>query len=236
MNTIKGLLKLGGVISAREMMELDEVAKLHLQQSSLLFKLISVGEHTITVKASQGKQPSEEYADTKWLYNRTQELFSKFLPEHKIIVQPVPFQLALVDVVDPDWIADKMLKKEVRIKDIQADTGINKTNLSAWIKGTRPMSQPVKAMFYYYFTGMRKLLKPSDLKTFSDKELEAMLVNLNAEIDIANFQLNHAQLQKGFDAQDPENAKLSQEKLDREADHDTVQSEITFRQQNSIKQ
>lgn len=157
MNTIKGLLKLGGVASAREMMELDEAARLILEHSNISFKIISVGDNTITVKASQGKQADGHYADTKKLHIRTTELFMKYLPELKIVVQPVPFQVAQVDVVQPEWLAEKLLQTGIKIKDIQADTGIDKTNLSAWIKGTRPMSQPVKAMFYYYFQITRKV-------------------------------------------------------------------------------
>lgn len=38
------------------------------------------------------------------------------------------------------------------MKDIMIDTGIDKTNLSAWLSGARVMSQPVKAMFYFYLT------------------------------------------------------------------------------------
>ncbi|MBB2148792.1 XRE family transcriptional regulator [Pedobacter gandavensis] len=155
MNTIKGLLKLGGLMSARDMMELDEAAKLHLKHSNISFKVISIGDNTITVKAEQGKHLSENYADVKRLNTRTQELFSKFLPEHKIIVQPVPFQNAVVDEVDPKWIEQKMFTTGTRLKDIQGDTGVDKTNLSAWVNGTRPMSQPVKAMFYYYFANKK---------------------------------------------------------------------------------
>lgn len=157
MNTIKGLLKLGGIASAREMMELDEAARLLLEHSNISFKIISVGENTITVKSSQGKQSDGVYADTKKLHTRTTDLFIKYLPEHKIVVQPVPFQVAQVDIVQPEWLAEKLLSTGIKIKDIQADTGIDKTNLSAWVKGTRPMSQPVKAMFYYYFQIDRKV-------------------------------------------------------------------------------
>lgn len=35
-------------------------------------------------------------------------------------------------------------------KDIMDETGIDKSNVSAWVNGTRTMSQPVRAMFYYY--------------------------------------------------------------------------------------
>ncbi len=172
MNTIKGLLKLGGVASAREMMELDEAARLLLEHSNISFKIISVGDNTVTVRASQGKQSDGNYADTKKLHTRTTDLFIRYLPELKIVVQPVPFQIAQVDVVLPEWVAEKMAETGIKIKDIQADTGIDKTNLSAWVKGTRPMSQPVKAMFYYYFQ--------TDRKVVADHETAAPQTNISA--------------------------------------------------------
>jgi hypothetical protein len=171
MNTIKGLLKLGGTLSAREMMELDEAAKLHLKNSNITFKIISIGDNTITVKASQGKQSTENYADTKKLHIKTQELFGKYLPEHKAIVQPVPFQLALVDVVNPEWLEERMQQHGVRIRQIQTDTGIDKTNLSAWTKGTRPMSQPVKAMFFYYFEHLSRATSQQNTEELNGDEI-----------------------------------------------------------------
>jgi DNA-binding Xre family transcriptional regulator len=45
-----------------------------------------------------------------------------------------------------------MLKKGVKFNDLVTDTGLDKTNISAWVNGKRDMSQIVKAMFYFYFT------------------------------------------------------------------------------------
>lgn len=65
-----------------------------------------------------------------------------------------------------EWVNDKMFEHNLKQSDICMDTGLNPTNLSAYITGKRPMGQPVKAFFYYFF----KSLSPS--KWDSDKMLE----------------------------------------------------------------
>lgn len=147
---IKNFQKISELIPLEKHNDLDRVANLHLRNSNIEFKVLGVDGMDISVRTTQGKHLSENYADEKTLITRTRELFQRFLPNYTIFTHPVTYKPAIVDVVDPAWIADKMLKFGIRIKDIQVDTGIDKTNLSAWINGLRPMSQPVKAMFYFY--------------------------------------------------------------------------------------
>lgn len=151
MNTIKNIHKLAGIIPAGEITKLEAGAALHLRHSNISFKIVEVNDTELHVRADQGRHLSENYADEKTLINRTRELFGPFFRGRVIYTHPVPYAPAIVDVVDPAWIKERMLNKGIRIKDMLIDTAIDKTNLSAWINGTRPMSQPVKAMFYFYF-------------------------------------------------------------------------------------
>jgi hypothetical protein len=57
-------------------------------------------------------------------------------------------------VVTPGWIDRKMVEKEVRIKQIAFDTGLDRKDISGWVTGERNMSQIVKAMFFYYFKSL----------------------------------------------------------------------------------
>lgn len=61
--------------------------------------------------------------------------------------------------VTPKYVRNKMFELGVKIKNMQEDTGINKTNISAWINEIRPMSKPVKAMFYLYLQYKENQLK-----------------------------------------------------------------------------
>lgn len=151
MNTIKNLHKIADIISPDKLMELDKAANLHLRHSNIEFKIIGVSGNVVTLRTSQGKHISENYATEAVLVTRTKELFERYIPGYVPLIHPVTYKLSAVEIVTPKWIAEKMLKQSLKIKTIQADTGIDKTNLSAWINGVRPMSQPVKAMFYYYF-------------------------------------------------------------------------------------
>jgi hypothetical protein len=56
-----------------------------------------------------------------------------------------------VDTVDAEWINKQMLATGTKLKDIASDTGLTYTHLSALSSGADPLSQPMKALFYYYF-------------------------------------------------------------------------------------
>lgn len=159
MEAIKNIDKLGHLISQDDLQRLDIGALLHRKHSNISFKVVDVDTDNypgdsfkLVVKTEQGKSAAGNYTDKRGLIDLTRELFGKLVGKAVIDVQPIPYSPAPVEVVDTKWIQDKMLNKGVRIKDIVADTGIDKTNLSAWINGVRPMSQPVRAMFYYYLT------------------------------------------------------------------------------------
>lgn len=139
--------------------KLEAGAALHKRHSNIEFKILSITEYDIVLNVSQGKTISRNYADIKTLILRTKELFQPFFPGKTIHVHAIEFQEAPIEIVDSKWITDKMLHTGTRIKDIQSKTGIDKTNLSAWINGLRPMSQPVKAMFYLYFNQLEMQLK-----------------------------------------------------------------------------
>jgi hypothetical protein len=152
MSYIINIEKLQHVINETEMAKLDASAGVHKRQSNIEFSILSVKENVLTVATEQGKTSSGKYANLKTLIKRTHEVFDNFLPSSfKLEVQPAEYLESPAATVTPDWIGKKMLEKEIRIKQIAFDTGIDRTDLSAWINGLRPMSQIVKAMFYYYF-------------------------------------------------------------------------------------
>ncbi len=113
---------------------------------------ISGAYKSVTITISQGYREDGVYLDKAELEEKVEILFKPFLQERILYVRPLPHKVAIVEVVSPEWLKERMLKKGVRIKDIMIDTGLDKTNLSAWLSGARVMSQPVKAMFYFYLT------------------------------------------------------------------------------------
>lgn len=159
MNTIKNLHKIEHLLTDADIIKLEAGATLHKRHSNIHFKIESINViktvlgplDEINIGVTQDKSSSENYADIKILVDRTKELFQPFLPKYKINVHPKPYSLPDVNIVTDKWVNEQMLHHGIKVKNIAADTGIDRTNISAWINGTRDMSQIVKAMFYYYF-------------------------------------------------------------------------------------
>lgn len=151
MSTIKNLHLLDLVVDSDVKDKLDVSAIPLKTNSNVTFKILEVGENSIVIRVKQDKHFSENYLDKKTLVLQTRELFEKFLPGWKIHPQVIPFTPNPVSYIDAEWIKQQMDKHDIRVMDLVQDTGVDKTNISAWANATRPMSQPVKAMFYYYF-------------------------------------------------------------------------------------
>ena len=155
MSAIKNLEQLSELLEAAELDKLDALAFLHQKQSNIEFTIRSFEDDILTVEAEQGKT-SGNYANFKTLIKRAGEVFNKFLPPGvQLHVIPQEYLVSPALVVTPDWITQKMVEKEVRIKQIAFDTGLDRKDVSDWVTGEKGMSQIVKAMFYFYFNGLK---------------------------------------------------------------------------------
>lgn len=150
MNTLKNIHYLS--LNEEDKKNLDKSAGVYAANANITFKVLKADEEELVVEVRQGKNPKDKYLQVSELIKRAKDLFGHFFPDHNIHVRPSPYKRPPVDQVDPDWITDRMNKSGISLKQIEEDTGVDKTNLSAWINGKRPMSQPVKAMFYLYFS------------------------------------------------------------------------------------
>jgi hypothetical protein len=148
---IKNLASIREHLAPEDIEAINEGARMHRRFSNIDFTILSSKDKTLIVHVRQGESDAENYLDQRTLITRTKELFGKFLPGWKIKVQAAPFKENPVKGVDHIWLAKKMLDTHTRTKDIEADTGISKANISAWVNNLKPMSQIVQAMFYFYF-------------------------------------------------------------------------------------
>jgi hypothetical protein len=156
MTTVKNLHYITDLLSGEKLKKLEYGASLYKRHGRIKFKIKSAGEDKLVIRTTQSKSPAENYSDKKTLIQRTRELFGRFLPDKKIIVHATAYQPPPTDEVTPKWISNHMAEEKISIKDLVSLTGIDRTNFSAWINGKRPMSQPVKAMFYYFFKTKKK--------------------------------------------------------------------------------
>ena len=152
MSSIQNINLLENHLSADQIIKLDKAASRHQEQSNTNFKVLSLSEKTIEVATAQGETTSGKYATETTLIKRTEDLFRKHLPAHKVIVSPETFQVSPASVVNTAWIEKMMEQKGIRIKQIAFDTGIERESVSEWVTGKRRMSQIVKALFYYYLS------------------------------------------------------------------------------------
>lgn len=152
MNEIKRIDLLTGIVSDQDMEKLEAAALLMRRHVSVVFKIKSVesDQKRLIIQVVQDRNAAKKYFTSGELIDKVKNVFGPILPDWKIISHPVPYLGSEVDVVTPEWIQSKMESLGIKQVDIVNATGVTKSNVAAWVGGLRPMSQPVKAMFYYF--------------------------------------------------------------------------------------
>lgn len=147
---IKNIHMIKALTASENIIKLEAGALQHRKFSRITFKILALDNNTLEIQTVQAKSPHKNYGDEETLILRTRELFSKFFPDYEIVVTAIPYQENPTEQVTPEYIRTAMTNYHIKVKDIVDETGIDKSNVSAWVNGTREMSQPVRAMFYYY--------------------------------------------------------------------------------------
>jgi hypothetical protein len=154
MSLIKNLRLLSGH-SQEDLTMMEHAAVTHQRFSNITFKIIEVSDKKVIIRATQGKNPAGNYFSQKRLVEIVHETFDRFFPGKTMNVHAVPFQESPVTIVTAEWIRAQMLSTGTKLKKIASDTGIDYSYLSSITSGSEPLSQPMKAMFYYYFTNSK---------------------------------------------------------------------------------
>jgi hypothetical protein len=131
---------------------IEQIAFNYWQSDRLTFKILKVTADAISIGITQAKvnQPGKQY-EQKELIDLVHRLFDKYFRNHKIHVHASPYSESPALAVNPDWIKKKMEEYGVKLKDMAKETGLNNTQLSPLITGSKPLSDAMKAMFYFYF-------------------------------------------------------------------------------------
>lgn len=154
MSTIKNLRVLVEKLNLDEkrINRLEAGANMHKRFSNIEFKIIRFNDAELEVQIRQGKHMSKNYASEDILIQRANQLFKSVVPENiRLTIFAIPFKESEIVYIDANWLENKMRQANIRVKDIAEDTGLDNTNISAWVNNKRPMSQIVKALFYFYF-------------------------------------------------------------------------------------
>jgi len=147
MNEIKNLHLLQ--ISEQDKTKLEAGALLSRRHINLTFKIKEVTGRGVIIGAVQGRTHSGKYLTVKEIVSSTKALFVPVL--NRVNVHPVPYTENPVNAVNSEWISQAMKNTGIKLKDICSDTGLNVSQVSALISGLKPLSQPMKALFFYYF-------------------------------------------------------------------------------------
>lgn len=152
-NIVKNIHKIKEFITQEQYDKLEYSGLLYRRYSRIYFKIISVNasEKDMVVKVWQEKNPTEQYLNKKELIDRGKEMFLPLFEGWAIHFHPTDYQEAPVEFVTSQWIQNQMHKYKVGNKQLVADLGIAKAEISALINGHREMGIRTKGLFYYYF-------------------------------------------------------------------------------------
>lgn len=132
------------------MEKMEHAAREHKQFGNIDFKFIEVGNaKKAVIQISQGKSTVQH--DKKRLIEIAHETIDPFMPGWKIHVQPIVYLESPAASVTPEWVKNKMISTGTKLKDLAHDTGLDYTSLSGVINESKPLTQVMKALFYYYF-------------------------------------------------------------------------------------
>lgn len=73
--------------------------------------------------------------------------------------------------ITPDFIRKSMAQLGLDVTNIATATGIDQASISGWVDGSEEMSQPVKAMFYFYFQSLHALAAQAEPQAKPDPAL-----------------------------------------------------------------
>ena len=145
-NIIKNIHKIESFLGEEKSYQIEQFALMYRRYARIVFKVIAFDEteKKLIVKVRQE------------LHEKGKELFSKFFDGFTIHVDAKPYTETSAEIITPEYLKAELNKRQIRIKDINTATGLEMSNLSAWVNGTRPMSNIVKNMFYYYLKSLDK--------------------------------------------------------------------------------
>jgi len=150
MEIIKKLDKLSDVLSSDRVVRIQQEASDYLKQHNILFTVLACEQEGITVKIEQEKPLSGRIYTFEELIVTAKGLFGRYVL-NEVFVHAHPYVESPAEAVDGKWVQSHMNHYKIKLKEVAFQTGIDKTNLSAWINEKRPMSRIVKAMFFNFF-------------------------------------------------------------------------------------
>lgn len=138
-------------VSKVQYKDLQDKVDFHSKFSSIDFDIIRINDESVLIRTTQDKSFTGVYFDNKRLYEITIETFKEILEPRQVQAHTFPQLVSPCDKITSEFVMATMGRFKIKNKEFETAFGVHKTTISAWANGLRPMSKPVKAMFYYYF-------------------------------------------------------------------------------------
>lgn len=138
-------------VSVSDLDKIETAAFSKLKKSGIKLKVIENSNRKVVIEARQLKLRKGPYLSEREIEKRVLGIIDHFFAEKKVYVKAHIFKQAPSSIVDPLWINEKMVATGKKLKEIAQDTGIDYSQLSSLVNGSRGLSNVMKAMFWYYF-------------------------------------------------------------------------------------
>jgi hypothetical protein len=123
---------------------------LHQHHSGVTFRILEQTKEALTISVKQDPKLLENLFDAKKLAEIVKETFSPHT-NLAVRVRVITPTSGPPDVVTSEWILNIMSKYHISNKTLVEDLGVEKASISAYVNGQKPLSDVVRAMFYFYF-------------------------------------------------------------------------------------
>lgn len=149
MTYIKNIELISSLITQEDLATLEAGASVHFQMYKIEYKILEVDARNVTIRITQVAIPIDEFLSSKQMASVVKGLFQRFLPNLKIHARPIAYSPPKTNKVNASWVNYMLAAKGITFDAIQEETGLDRKKLHDWLSGKEPMSQEVKAMFWY---------------------------------------------------------------------------------------
>lgn len=130
---------------------LSEFAAQYRKMARIFVEIVSFNGGRLIVRVEQKEAVNDKILTKKELTERVREMFAGEIPiDWKLTVSAVNFDRRDIDAVNAEWINTNMERLGLKAKDISSHTALDKSSVSLYLSGERPMSKLAKAAFYYF--------------------------------------------------------------------------------------
>lgn len=138
-------------ITDKEIAMIENAGIMHIQFGGIYFTIIEYSPDRVVIKAKQDISPFEVYHTKERLVQIVHETFGRFFTHKEIVVNAIAYKESPVDRVNLKWIKLKMQETGIGLNRIAEDSRIPLTDLEAVISRKQPLTNHLKAFFYFYF-------------------------------------------------------------------------------------